>query len=67
MSDAWDCRVLVLKFFDGDHLKTDLWFRSPNPLLGGTLSPDDMIQLRRAKKLLKFVQGQLAENEGPAT
>jgi hypothetical protein len=42
--------------------KTILWFRVPNPLLGG-ISPKDMIKVGRFKKLLKFIQTSLDENK----
>lgn len=59
-------RRLVLGFFDGNEEKTDLWFKSQNPLLGG-ISPEKMIAAGREERLLIFVQQQLAENEGPHT
>lgn len=62
-TDAWD---LVLKFFDGDLAKTDLWFSAKNPLLGG-ISPREMIRLGRYDKLLRWMLEQLAENEAPKT
>lgn len=61
-----EIRRLVLKFFDDNEDKTDLWFQSQNPLLGG-ISPEKMIRAGREERLLIFVQQQLAENEGPRT
>ena len=52
---------LVAQFFKDEH-KTLLWFRMPNPLLGN-ISPKDMIRIGRYKKLLKFVQHALSQNE----
>lgn len=57
-------RKLVLEFFVGDEAKTDLWFSSENPLLGG-ISPNQMIMVGRVRKLAMFVEQQLAENQGP--
>src|SRR5581483_874817 len=44
---------LVFEFF-GDEAKTALWFKTPNPMLGG-VSPRDMIRFGRYNKLLRFV------------
>lgn len=52
---------LVAQHFAGDAAKTALWFRTPNPLLGG-VSPRDMIRFGRYGKLLRFVTEALAEN-----
>lgn len=52
--------ALVGEFFD-DFDKTTLWFRVPNPLLGG-IAPRDMIRVGRFKKLLKFIQTALDQN-----
>jgi hypothetical protein len=61
---AEEIRRLVLEFFAGNEEKTDLWFSTPNPLLGG-ISPGKMIALGREDRLLRFVQDQLAENQKP--
>jgi len=45
---------LVAEYFEGDGEKTALWFRMPNPMLGG-LAPRDMIRRGRYNKLLNFV------------
>jgi hypothetical protein len=50
----------VASFFN-DTEKTLLWFRTPNPLLGGC-SPRDMIVCGRAHKLIEFIRQALAEN-----
>jgi hypothetical protein len=39
-----------------------LWFKVPNPLLGD-VAPRDMIRFGRYKKLLKFIQSALEENQ----
>jgi len=46
--------LLVAEQFRGDKLKTALWFKSPNPMLGN-LSPRDMIRLGKYKKLMLFI------------
>jgi hypothetical protein len=52
---------LVAQFFRGDERKTALWFRTPNPLLGG-MPPRDMIRLGRYQKLHRFVVNALLES-----
>ena len=54
---------LVGQYFD-DLERTILWFRVPNPLLGG-ISPRDMIRVGRFKKLLRFIHTALEENRKP--
>jgi len=56
--------ALILKFFDGDTAKKDLWLIAKNPLLGG-ISPVEMIQAGRYDKLLKWAKEQIAENQAP--
>lgn len=56
---------LVYKFFRNAR-KTEKWFRTPNPLLGG-ISPNEMIINGRARKLKKFILNQLEENHGDQT
>jgi len=53
--------ALVASHFN-DLDKTILWFRVPNPLLGG-ISPKDMIKVGRFKKLYKFIQTAIDENK----
>lgn len=53
--------TLVMEFFDSGE-KTQLWFLTPNPQLGG-VAPIDMIKMGRERKLLSFVQTALAENK----
>lgn len=43
---------LVAGFFDGDSVKTALWFRTKNPMLG-SISPRDMIRCGRFNRLRK--------------
>lgn len=53
---------LVAQFFEGDPIKTALWFKTANPMLGG-ISPRDMIRFGRYQKLLKFILDALSENQ----
>ena len=55
---------LVAQFFEGDVVKTKLWFQTRNPLLGN-LSPRDMIRYGRYEKLRRFVMDALAESGIP--
>ena len=61
---ATQCRNLILKFFESEPEKALLWWAAPNPMLGGIV-PLEMIKIGRADKLLKFIKGQLEENEPP--
>jgi hypothetical protein len=45
---------IVAQHFDGDSEKTALWFRLPNPLLGG-YEPREMIRFGRANQLRRVV------------
>lgn len=56
---------LVAQYFKDEH-KTILWFKTPNPLLGN-ITPRDMIRVGRFKKLSRFIQNALSENEPAAT
>lgn len=53
---------LVAQFFNGDAVKTVLWFHTLNPMLGN-ISPRDMIRYGRYQKLLKFILNALSENQ----
>lgn len=53
---------LVAQFFEGDAIKTALWFKTTNPILGD-ISPRDMIRFGRYHKLLKFILNALSENQ----
>lgn len=48
---------LVNKHFEDDY-KTNFWFVTKNPLLGG-VKPIDMLKLGRGKKLLEFIETSL--------
>ncbi len=52
---------LVASYFNNQE-KTMLWFQMPNPMLG-SIAPKDMIRLGRFKKLYKFIQTALDENQ----
>jgi len=54
---------LVAQFFQ-DEQKTILWFSTPNPLLGD-MTPRDMIRIGRFRKLCRFIQTAIAENQHP--
>jgi len=58
----WATALNLVACFFQDQEKTILWFCMPNPLLGG-MSPRDMIRVGRFKKLLKFIQNALDENQ----
>lgn len=53
---------LVAEYFDGNAERTALWFKTPNPMLGG-VTPRDMIRVGRYKKLLQFVSQAREDNE----
>ena len=46
------CEIANAHFKDAE--KTALWFRLPNPLLGG-ISPRDMVRFGRYNKLIQFL------------
>ncbi|MCX6104322.1 MAG: hypothetical protein NTY08_00630 [Proteobacteria bacterium] len=52
---------LIGEYFQ-DPQKVVLWLQTPNALLGD-IAPRDMIRIGRYKKLLKFVQTALRDNE----
>jgi len=56
---------MVAQYFQ-DEQKTILWFKTPNPLLGN-ITPRDMIRVGRFRKLQRFIQNALDENERPRT
>ena len=51
---------LVGAFFEGDKRRTAMWFKVPNPLLGGS-TPRELMRLGRAKKLRAII---LAQKDG---
>jgi predicted nucleotidyltransferase len=54
---------LVAQFFHGDPVKTALWFKTKNPLLG-EVAPRDMIRAGRYETLRRFVLEALKESAG---
>ena len=58
----WAIAINSVGSYFKDQEKTVLWFKVPNPLLGG-YSPKDMIRIGRFKKLFKFIQTALDENK----
>ena len=62
--NEWAVALNMVAQFFGDEHKTVLWFKTPNPLLGD-MTPRDMIRIGRFKKLRRFIQNALAENESP--
>ena len=52
---------LVAQYFEGDAVKTALWFKTANPMLGN-VSPRDMIRFGRYQKLHRFIVEALQEN-----
>ncbi len=56
---------LVAQFFEGDVARTQLWFKTKNPLLGN-ISPRDMVRYGRHEKLRRIVMESLTENGIPA-
>lgn len=60
----WAVAIHLVTEHFGDLERAVLWFRVPNPLLGG-ISPRDMIRIGRFKKLLRFIHTALEENRKP--
>ncbi len=58
----WATAIALVHSFFNDENKTMLWFKVPNPLLGD-VAPRDMIKFGRFKKLFKFIQSALEENQ----
>lgn len=52
--------TLVAQFFEGNAIKTELWFRTGNPLMGD-VSPRDMIRSGAHQRLRRFVLNALNE------
>jgi hypothetical protein len=50
---------MVARFFDGDVSKTTLWFKLPNPMLGG-VPPRVMIRLGRTRMLASIIKDALS-------
>lgn len=51
---------MVAQAFGGDVVKTALWFKARNPLLGD-VSPRDMVRLGRFDRLRRFIIGAMRE------
>ena len=60
--NEWAVILNLIGEYFKDSQKVVLWLQTSNPLLGD-ISPRDMIRIGRYKKLLKFVQTALRENE----
>ena len=58
----WAMALNLVGNFFKDNEKTVLWFQIPNPLLGN-ISPREMIRIGRFKKLYRFIQTALDENQ----
>jgi predicted nucleotidyltransferase len=58
--------ALVAQHFDGNVVKTALWFKTNNPLLGN-IAPRDMIRHGRYERLQRFVVEALAANSVKAS
>ena len=56
-----EVRQLVETYFEGNKDKVDVWFTTPNPLLGG-LAPCTMLALGRGEKLLVWIKNSLEGN-----
>lgn len=52
----------ILSEMNWSHPKTQTWFKTENPLLGG-MSPDEMIKKGRIEKLKQFIEVALDENK----
>jgi len=51
---------LVAGIFEGDAVKTTIWFKAINPMLGD-VSPRDMIRFGRYDKLRKYIVSAVSE------
>jgi hypothetical protein len=60
--NEWAIALSLVAQFFRDEQKTVLWFKTPNVLLGD-MTPRDMIRVGRFRKLLRFIQNALSENE----
>jgi len=58
-SDAeTEARTLVSEFFKDEPHKADIWWKAPNPSLGG-VEPETMLKIGRTDKLLKIIKQHL--------
>lgn len=63
--DEWATALAAVAKHFKDAQRTVLWFKIPNPLLGG-VAPREMLRVGRFKKLHRFILNALNENEPPA-
>jgi hypothetical protein len=63
--EEWAVALAMVAQYFQDGQKTILWFKTRNPLLGN-VAPRDMIRIGRFKKLQRFIQNALDENERPS-
>lgn len=63
--DEWAAALAAVAKHFKDPQRTVLWFKIPNPLLGG-VAPREMLRAGRFKKLHRFILNALNENEPPA-
>ena len=52
---------LVYEYFDHDFGKTKTWLKLPNPLIGGCITPKEMVHIGRHEKLLQIISSALQE------
>ena len=52
----------IADYFKGEPEKAIIWFKVPNPMLGG-MTPRDMIRVGRYKKLMSFINSAIEENK----
>jgi hypothetical protein len=55
---------LVAEAFGNDTVKTALWFKAKNPMLGD-ISPRDMVRLGRFDRLRKYIINAMLERAAP--
>lgn len=60
--DISECRELVLESFDGDTVKTDIWFYTKNPHLGH-IAPVELIHRGLGDKVMAFITNAIEENK----
>jgi hypothetical protein len=61
----WAVALAAVGAYFKDAQKTVLWFKIPNPLLGG-VAPREMLRVGRFNKLHRFILNALSENEPPS-
>lgn len=55
---------MVAEAFGGDLVKTAMWFKARNPMLGD-VSPRDMVRLGRFDRLRKFILNAMSARQAP--